>query len=101
MRSRAGLVFLLVAVAGVAFLAGWLGREYRLLEGSRYTLERPLELSASTGEPGRLPAGTSLYEFRVLPEISTFVVFVNTKRRDALRGPAEGQGFVVAPVDAY
>jgi hypothetical protein len=47
-----------------------------------------------------LPRGTTLYRYRVLPEITTYIVFVNTKNENLL-SPTEMAGAVIDPIDAY
>jgi hypothetical protein len=96
-------IFVAVALAVPSFGAGWYWREYRLLEGPRYTVTQPLDLSAASPNNGRLPAGAVLYHFRDLPEISTYILFVNTKRLDTLKldQRSTDKSFVVVPVEAF
>ncbi len=102
MRKQTIWGLALAAVAVGSFFAGWFAREHRLLDAQRYVLRSPLKLSGSAGNSdGVLPAGTVLYPYRNLPEISTFMVFVNTKRLDTLRPEIGGESFLVAPVEAY
>lgn len=86
-----------------AFAAGWYWREYQLLEGPRYVVAQPLELGVASTNDGKLPAGAVLYHYRDLPEISTFVLFVNTKRLDALKADVRNnnKSFVVDPAEAF
>ncbi len=101
MRTQTVVGLALLTVAVGSFFVGWFAREYRLLDGPRFLLGQPLKLLAAGNDPGSLPTGTVLYQYRVLPEISTFVVFVNTKRLDALRTESGGKPFLVAPVEAH
>ena len=85
------------------FTTGWYSREYQLLEGPRYLLTQPLELGVASNNSGKLPAGAVLYHYRDLPEISTYVLFVNTKRLDALKVDTRDnhKSFVVDPAEAF
>ena len=84
----------------IGFAAGrWHGAD-RVAALPRYRLGRPLTLQAVAGQVGSLPKGATLYEYRVLPETTTYVVFVNTKSRDLLT-PSRETGPVIHPIDAY
>ena len=100
---RALQISIVVILIVGAFAAGWYWREYRLLKGPRYVLAQPLELGISSSNTGKLPAGAVLYHYRDLPEISTFVLFVNTKRLDALKADMRNndKSFVVDPAEAF
>ena len=52
---------------------------------------------------GVLPAGTILYQYRLLPEIATYIVFINTKNLDVLEEHEfeNGRTNVISPLDAY
>lgn len=101
MQSRITITLSILLVAVVMFVAGWYAREYQLLDGPRYTLAQPLKLETRSNTSGDLPAGTVLYEYSVLGEIATFVVFVNTKRLDVLRLEPSGKAFLRSPIEAY
>ena len=100
---RALQISIVAILIVAAFGAGWYWREYRLLEGPRYVLAQSLELGVASNNNGRLPAGAVLYHYRDLPEISTFVLFVNTKRLDALKVDVRNsdKSFVVDPAEAF
>jgi hypothetical protein len=100
---RALQIVIVATIAVASFGAGWYWREYQLLEGPRYVLAQPLELGLASNSNGKLPAGAVLYHFRDLPEISTFLLFVNTKRLDALKPDQRNKdkSFVVDPVEAF
>jgi hypothetical protein len=101
MRALKSLALATIAIG--SFGAGWYWHQYRLLEGPRYVLTQPLELGVTTSGNGKLPAGAVLYHFRDLPEISTFVLFVNTKRLDALKLDQRNKdkSFLIDPVEAF
>jgi hypothetical protein len=101
MQSRVIMGLSILSVAAVIFIAGWYAREYELLNGPRYALTQPLKLSAGLNSSGELPAGTVLYRYRALGEIDAFVVFVNTKRLDALHIQPSGKAFLRSPIEAY
>src|SRR5258706_14543146 len=98
---RALKVFLLAATVLVSFGAGLFWRQYQLLAGPRYLLTQQLELSARSTNNGTLPAGAVLYDYHSFgpDDISTFVLFVNTKRLDALKLDPRGQdkAFLIDP----
>ncbi len=50
------------------------------------TLTQPLVLEEAPIAIGALPKGTVLYPYPHGPSISTYVVFVNTKKLSPLRG---------------
>ena len=64
-------------------------------------LAQSLKLETRWNAFGELPAGTVLYRYRELPEIATFVVFVNTKRLNALQVEPSGKAFLVDPAEAF
>jgi hypothetical protein len=100
MKTRMLQLLIVAFIAVISFAGGWLGREYRLLDGPRFILNQPLViLSTSPSTEGRLPSGTVLYHYRTLPEISTYVAFVNTKRLDALRPLQDTRAFLVDPIE--
>lgn len=62
-----------------------------------------MELQESPERRGSVPAGTVLYEYRVLPETSTYIVFVSTQYRDVLQEYEleDGRKNVIDPLNGY
>jgi hypothetical protein len=98
--SKFGFALAAAACVLAGFMAGRWRSTDRVAELPRHKLLRPLTLQAKAGSVGTLPEGTTLYEYRVLPEITTYVVFVNTKWRSLL-SEVEGGPARVQPIDAY
>lgn len=54
---------------------------YTLSRGNppQFILQEPLTLQVSPNQLGRIPEGVTLYEHRVLPEITTYCMYVNIR----------------------
>jgi hypothetical protein len=100
MAGRIFFAAMVVVCTVVGFMAGRWRCLDRVAALPRYQLVKPLALQAVAGQVGSLPKGATLYEYRVLPEITTYIVFVNTKSRDLL-SPSGEVSAVVHPIDAY
>lgn len=92
------LCVLILCVA--SFLGGRFFYSYQLFSGKRFVLLEDIELQ--TGERGEkrgvLPADTVIYRYRVLPEITTYVILVNIKEHNVMR-PISRPG--LSPVSGY
>jgi hypothetical protein len=88
----------LVLMVGCLLLGVRLGGRIHMTLNVFQTTE-PLELHAKNGTTGSLPAGTALYRYSVLPEITTYCVFVGLKERDILEG--RGRTGVISPLAAF
>jgi hypothetical protein len=84
----------------VGFVAGRSWPSDPLGSLSTYQVESALSLQAPGGQVGSLPKGSTLYEYRVMPETTTFVLFVNSKYRDRLTTSPVSPG-TLSPVEAY
>jgi len=95
------IVMLLVAV--VAFYGGMQWQREHIGDFRKWRLTEPMELQKSPEHLGELPAGTTLYEYRMLPETGIYIVFVTTQQRDALKEyePTEGKQNEVDPLSGY
>ena len=89
-----------LVLAGLSFGVGVFWAKYTLLEGGAVVVREAMILS-SEGEPGTLPKGSILYPYRHSGEISTFVLFVNTKALQNLAPVEFEHQLTVAPVEAY
>ena len=97
------VVVVIVLIAVAAFLGGmWWQKEH--IGGLRkWQLSKPMELQESPGRRGALPAGTVLYEYRMLPEAGTYIVFITTQQKDALESyeAEDGRTNVIDPLTGY
>jgi hypothetical protein len=84
-----------------AFAAGLWWRDSQIGRLNKFNLSKNLTIQASPGKEGVIPVGAVFYEYRVLPETTTYILFVNLKERDILqqhRSVIEGS---VEPIDAH
>jgi len=91
-----------VLIAFLAFGVGYWWKGERLGALDRFEVKKPLEIQVAPTKKGVLPEGAVLYEYRVLPETTTYILFVNSKNRDLLAPRPGGEHkVVIEPVDAY
>ena len=97
------ILFVVVLIAAAAFWAGMWWQKEHIGELRKWQLSKPMELKESPGRRGKLPAGTVLYEYRMLPEAGTYIVFITTQQRDALQPyeSEDGRTNVVDPLTGY
>ena len=89
-------------VALLAFAAGYWWKGERLGALRRFEVKKPLEIQVAPTKRGVLPEGVVLYEYRVLPETTTYILFVNLQHRDLLVPRTAGaHKAIIEPVDAY
>lgn len=93
------LVFLLI---GCSFFGGVYYGRLTLGEVSKFILKEPLVIQRSPNNLGQIPAGVILYEYRHLPEISRYYMFIQTKEIDKLEPYREKDKYnFISGVDAY
>jgi hypothetical protein len=101
MHKSAAVAGALVLLVLLSFFAGWYWRNHQLLNGPQFELTQTLTLSTGVAPDGSLPNGSRIYEFKQHPEITTYVVFINSKRRDAFQLKETQSNFLVKPIDAF
>lgn len=100
---KLSLIVLVILITIAAFYGGMRWQKGHIGELRKWRLAEPMELQESPERRGSLPAGTVLYEYRVLPETSTYIVFVSTERRDVLQEYEleDGRSNVIDPLSGY
>ena len=93
---------IIVFISVLSFWVGAWWEKSHIAKWSKSELTSSIEVQLSPNNVGSLPAGTVLYEYRELPEITTYVVFVNLKERNILGEVIEeNRENVVSPLSGY
>lgn len=85
-----------------AFFIGinWQKNKFKSMEV--FLLEDPILLQSSPSDIGQLPAKSKLYLYRSLPEVKTYIMFVNVDLGGVKMKKVERPtGFVLSPISAY
>jgi hypothetical protein len=99
-KSVLVIVLSLLAV-GIFFLGMYYGRT-TIGEANKYVLKEPLVIQWSPKSMGKIPSGVILYEYKHLPEISRYYMFVNIKDVDKLEQYQGNDKYnLISGVDAY
>ena len=85
-----------------AFIVGMYYGRATLGEVNKYTLKESLVIQNSPDSIGKIPKGVVLYEYKHLPEVSRYYLFLNMKDVDKLEPYADrGKYNLIDGVDAY
>lgn len=95
------IIFLMLVGLVPSFTAGayWQARKFSSMP--IYTLKGEISLQSSPKNRGLLPEGTNLYLYRVLPEIRTYIAFINIDMEDVeLEARSYRRGYI-SPISGY
>ena len=96
------VIAVVIIIAIISFGAGawWKNRSFDSM--ARFRVVSPLDIQVSPQNIGRLPSDAVLYEYRTLPEITTYIMFVNLKETHTLVADEQSdKPNIIKPVDAY
>lgn len=100
MISKITFFTLSILIGSASFFAGYMYCRNNLLNLPTYRTNKTLILSSTNEEIGSLPAGSRIHLFRELPEITTYLVYINLKERDILK-PDDESRETIRPISAY
>lgn len=99
-KASLGIILCLLIV-GSFFIGLYYGR-VTIGEVNKFILKEPLVIQRSPGNIGKIPTGVILYEYRHLPEISRYYMFIHTKEIDKLEPYIEKEKYnLISGVDSY
>lgn len=100
---KLSILIVVMLVAVVSFYGGIRWQKAHIGELRKWRLVQPLELQESPEHRGSLPVGTVLYEYQMLPETGSYIVFIKTQQRDVLEEyeAEDGRKNVIDPLSGY
>lgn len=94
-------IFITLVLSGLAFFLGTKWQKENIASKQTYKLTSDINLQVSPDEIGKLPKGTTLYEFNAMGETTTYVVFVNLENQTVLTPFQHEHQNTVDPIDGY
>lgn len=96
--SKILISLILVFLCLIFFLLGVFFGSKMPFKKDAFWLAKDIDIHSSEGV-GSLPSGLTLYRYRELPEITTYMIFINLKERDILQESPKHPG--ISPVAAF